>query len=137
MGVGGPIIQQAPSYTPPMIQQQPSYTPPLVQQQPCVVQQQPQVIQQQPQMMQAPVMQQQVMGQPQQPMQAIVKQEIAHWQICEDQMGDYYVDLRTGQTFDQMPPELMQLMQQQQQFQPQFRYNHDFLQGVFGAAARR
>merc|ERR1712066_128292 len=59
--------------------------------------QQPQMVQQQPG---AP--------QPGAPQQAIVKQEVGPWQICEDAMGEYYVHLPSGQTFDQPPPELMQ-----------------------------
>jgi len=44
--------------------------------------------------------------------QAVVKQEIAGWQICEDNMGEYYVYTLTGQSFDQPPAALLQLLQQ-------------------------
>merc|ERR1712060_531061 len=127
---GAPTVQtQQPSYTPPMVQQAPSYTPPMVQQQPQIIQQPPQVFQQPPPVVQqqAPIMmatqpemtipqpQNQMMGQPMQPavQQAIVKQEVGPWQICEDQQGEYYVYLPSGQTFDNMPPELAQLIQPQ------------------------
>merc|ERR1712157_7269 len=44
--------------------------------------------------------------------QAVVKQEIAGWQICEDHMGEYYVYTLTGQSFDQPPAALLQVLQQ-------------------------
>merc|ERR1712226_483075 len=104
---------------PQMMQPQPQAMPgqpPMMQQPPPQGMPQPG----QPPMMQqpAPMMQQQppmvepVAGQMPGGMQAIVKQEVGAWQICEDAQGEYYVYLPSGQTFDNMPPELAQLLQQ-------------------------
>merc|ERR1719215_887064 len=100
---------------PPQMMQAAQPQPQMMPQQPPVVQPgQPQMMME-PTAMQAPAP---VMAEPagqQPPMQAIVKQEIGPWQICEDAQGDYFVYLPSGQTFDNMPPELLQLLQQQGQ----------------------
>jgi len=49
--------------------------------------------------------------QPEAASQGIVKAEVGEWQICEDAQGEYYVHVPSGQTFDQPPQELLQLMQ--------------------------
>lgn len=127
--------QQTLTYAAPMMQQAASYAPSLVQQQtmqyveaPTMAQQQQVFLQpQQQHMFQFPQQQQQQhQQQQQQPMtygapmaqiqpvaqEAIVKQEVGPWQICEDPMGEYYVYTPSGQTFDQPPAELMQVLQQ-------------------------
>jgi hypothetical protein len=40
-----------------------------------------------------------------------LKMEVGDWQICEDMQGEYYVHIPTGQTYDEPPPELVQLRQ--------------------------
>jgi len=47
--------------------------------------------------------------------QASVKQQTGDWLICEDAQGEFYSYQPTGQTFDQPPPELLQLIEQMQQ----------------------
>jgi hypothetical protein len=44
--------------------------------------------------------------------QANVKQQIGDWLICEDGQGEFYSHQPTGQTYDQPPPELLQLIEQ-------------------------
>ena len=46
--------------------------------------------------------------------QATVKMTLGEWQVCEDVQGEYYVHTTTGQTFDQPPPQLVQLYQSMQ-----------------------
>jgi len=75
-----------------------TYTQPLHQHQ--QMEMQPQM---QPQMMQQ--------QQPDAAAQGIVKAEVGGWQICEDAQGEYYVHLASGQTFDEPPQELLQLLQ--------------------------
>lgn len=43
--------------------------------------------------------------------QAKLKMTLGDWQICEDAQGEFYVHAPTGQTFDQPPPQLVQLYQ--------------------------
>lgn len=43
--------------------------------------------------------------------QAMIKMEVGEWQVCEDQQGEYYVHTLSGQSFDQPPVELLQLLQ--------------------------
>jgi len=65
------------------------------------------------QQVQAPgPMNQQIITQQPQETQAMVKTEVGAWQICEDAQGEYYVHKVSGQTFDQPPVELLQLLQQ-------------------------
>merc|ERR1712217_582601 len=113
------VMQAPPQMMPPQQPQVMPGQPPMMQQPPPQVMQapgQPPMMQQPPQMMQQQPMVEPVAGQPMQPggqpMQVIVKQEIGAWQICEDAQGEYYVYLPSGQTFDNMPPELAQLLQQ-------------------------
>jgi len=42
--------------------------------------------------------------------EATVKAEIGNWAVCEDAQGEFYLDRRTNQSYDQMPPELDQLL---------------------------
>merc|ERR1719440_2380021 len=44
-----------------------------------------------------------------------VKQQLGDWLICEDAQGEFYVNSRTQQSFDQPPAELVQLYQKSQQ----------------------
>jgi hypothetical protein len=44
-----------------------------------------------------------------------VKEQIGDWMICEDAQGEYYINARTQQSFDQAPAELVQLYQMAQQ----------------------
>jgi hypothetical protein len=50
-------------------------------------------------------------------MEPKVKQKLGDWMICEDAQGEYYINARTQQTFDQAPAELVQLYQSTQQQQ--------------------
>jgi hypothetical protein len=52
---------------------------------------------------------------PQDPNQSVVKAQVGDWYICEDQQGEFYSHAITGQSYDQPPEELLQLMQQQPQ----------------------
>ena len=46
--------------------------------------------------------------------QAMVKHQIGPYLICHDAQGEFYNDSRTGESFDQPPVELLQLVQMQQ-----------------------
>jgi len=41
---------------------------------------------------------------------AVVKATVGAWQILEDGLGEFYCHMPTGQTFDQAPAELLQLL---------------------------
>jgi len=59
--------------------------------------------------------------------QARVKQQLGEWMICEDAQGEFYMNQRTQQSFDQPPAELVQLYkasQQQKQAAPQQVVTH-------------
>lgn len=47
--------------------------------------------------------------------QARLTGQIGVWQILEDAQGEFYCNSTTRQTFDQPPPELLQIIQQQKQ----------------------
>jgi len=47
--------------------------------------------------------------------QAKLKQQLGNWMICEDAHGEFYMDARTQQSFDQPPAELVQLYKASQQ----------------------
>jgi len=54
--------------------------------------------------------------------QAKIKQQLGDWMICEDAQGEFYMNARNQQSFDQPPAELVQLYrasQQQKQFASQ------------------
>jgi len=55
-----------------------------------------------------------VQGQPAGPEEATVKMQLGVWSICEDNQGEFYHNATTGQTFDQPPPELLELYEQSQ-----------------------
>jgi len=44
-----------------------------------------------------------------------LKQRLGEWMICEDAQGEFYMNARTQQSFDQPPPELVQLYRAAQQ----------------------
>jgi hypothetical protein len=46
--------------------------------------------------------------------QAVLKMEVGGWQICEDELGEFYVHAATGQQFDQPPQQLLQVLQMAQ-----------------------
>jgi hypothetical protein len=46
--------------------------------------------------------------------QAVLKMEVGGWQICEDELGEFYVHTATGQQFDQPPQQLLQVLQMAQ-----------------------
>lgn len=46
------------------------------------------------------------------PEEPVLKMEVGHWQICEDELGEFYVHAPSGQSFDQAPQELLHLLQQ-------------------------
>merc|ERR1712232_282715 len=52
------------------------------------------------------------------PGSAVVKQHIGTWAICQDQQGEYYHNSATHTSYDEPPPELQALMQQNN-LQPQ------------------
>lgn len=39
--------------------------------------------------------------------QPVLKATVGVWQICQDNLGEYYVHVPSGQSFDQPPPELL------------------------------
>lgn len=43
--------------------------------------------------------------------QPVLKATVGAWQICQDNLGEYYVHVPSGQSFDQPPPELLLQMQ--------------------------
>jgi len=47
--------------------------------------------------------------------QARLKQQLGEWMICEDARGEFYMNARTQQSFDQPPAELVQLYRAYQQ----------------------
>jgi hypothetical protein len=46
--------------------------------------------------------------------QVTVKATIGIWKICQDAQGEFYVNAQTQQSFDEPPPELLQLLQAQE-----------------------
>merc|ERR1719482_1434373 len=70
---------------------------------------------QQAQQPQQPAAQQAKYAQPQQQAAQKIKQQLGDWLICEDAQGEFYVNSRTQQSFDQPPAELVQLYQSAQQ----------------------
>lgn len=42
--------------------------------------------------------------------QSIVKLEIGEWLVCEDAQGEFYFHAPSGQSFDQAPPELVEII---------------------------
>lgn len=53
------------------------------------------------------------MQQPQGNNEVTLKATLGNWLVCEDAQGVFYRDSRTGQTFDQMPPELQRMYNEQ------------------------
>jgi len=47
--------------------------------------------------------------------QAKLKQQLGDWMICEDAQGEFYMNARTQQSYDQPPAELVQLYRASQQ----------------------